>query len=273
MAVAGQRLQRATVNRTQEGRPEHGLTLDAARGPLARPPSGNAKDALDTVVSDDGVEHRYLPRSALRASLGRLKRSRAVSRRKPMAPREPGRKWRSRVQTPVAHAQPGWHRHLAPRSADRPDASDAAGRSAGGSRRRHWQTAGCGARAFKRLRRTRSRAGIGASLRAARVARTPQTQPGGQRAKACGAKGSLPGCGARAFERSLAEVVSERAFGGRTLARALPRSYDRAWARRAGAPAPYRLRRPPWTATAQTARLACAHAAEDGRARSEPESA
>jgi len=78
---------------------------------------------------------------------------------------------------------------------------------------------------------------------------------------------------ARAFKRSLAVVVSERTCGGRTLARALPRSYDRAWARRAGAPAPYRLRRPPWTATAQTARLACAHAAEDGRARSEPESA
>jgi hypothetical protein len=162
----------------------------------------------------------------------------------------------------------------APRSAlRRPDASDAAGRSAGGSRRRHWQTAGCGARAFKRLRRTRSRAGISASLRAARVARTPQTQPGSRRAKACGTKGRLPGCGARAFERSLAEVVSERAFGGRKLVRALPRSYDRALPRRAGAPAPFRLRRPPWAATAQTARLAFAHAAEDGRARSEPESA
>ena len=133
--------------------------------------------------------------------------------------------------------------------------------------------AGCGARAFKRLRRTRSRAGIGASLRAARVARTPQTQPGGRRAEACGATGRLAGCGARAFERSLAVVVREGAFGGRTLARALPRSYDRAWARRAGAPAPYRLRRPPWAAAAQTARLAFAHAAEDGRARSEPESA
>ena len=55
--------------------------------PMARPPSENAKDALDTVVSDDGVEHRYLPRYALRASLGRLKRSRAVGRRKPMAPK------------------------------------------------------------------------------------------------------------------------------------------------------------------------------------------
>ena len=100
---------------------------------------------------------------------------------------------------------------------------------------------------------------MGASLRAARVARTPQTQPVGRRAEACGAKGRLAGCGARAFKRSLAEVVREGAFGGRTLARALPRSYDRAWARRAGAPAPDRLRRPPWAAAAQTARLAFAH--------------
>ena len=114
---------------------------------------------------------------------------------------------------------------------------------------------------------------MGASLRAARVARTHQTQPVGRRAEACGAKGRLAGCGARAFKRSLAEVVREGAFGGRTLARALPRSYDCAWARRAGAPAPDRLRRPPWAAAAQTARLAFAHAAEDGRARSEPESA
>ena len=81
---------------------------------------------------------------------------------------------------------------LAPRSARRSDASNAAGRSAGGSLWRQGSLAGSGARAFKRLWRTRSRAGIGASLRAARVARTPQTQPGGQRAKACGAKGSLP---------------------------------------------------------------------------------
>ena len=240
---------------------------------MACPPRGTQR-THSTPSRDDDVEHRlYLPRSALRASLGRLKRSRAVSRRKPMAPREPGRKWRSRVQTPVAHAQQGWHRHLAPRSTDRPDASDAAGRSKGGSRRRHWQTAGCGTRAYKRLRHPRSRAGIGASLRAARVARTPQTQPGGRRAEACGATGRLPGCGARAFERILAVVVSERTCGGRTHARALPRSYDRAWARRAGATAPFRLRRPPWAATAQTARLAFAHAAEDGRARSEPESA
>jgi len=35
----------------------------------------------------DGVERRYLPRSALRASLGRLKRSRAVGRRRPTAPK------------------------------------------------------------------------------------------------------------------------------------------------------------------------------------------
>ena len=50
--------------------------------------------------------------------------------------REPGRKRRPRVQTTATHAQPGWHRHLAPRSARRSDASDAAGLSAGGSRRR-----------------------------------------------------------------------------------------------------------------------------------------
>ena len=232
---------------------------------------GRTRHRRVTTVSSTDIYIFLAPRSARRSDASNTAgRSAGGSL---WRQREPGRKWRSRVQTPVAHAQPGWHRHLAPRSADRTDASDAAGRSAGGSRRRHWQTAGCGARAFKRLRRTRSRAGIGASLRAARVARTPQTQPGGRRAKACGAKGSLPSCGARAFERILAVVVSERTFGGRTLARALPRSYDRAWARRAGAPAPFRLRRPPWAAAAQTARLACAHAAEDGRARSEPESA
>ena len=33
------------------------------------------------------------------------------------------------------------------------------------------------------------------SLRAPRVARTPQTQPGSRRAEACGATGRLPGCG------------------------------------------------------------------------------
>ena len=107
------------------------------------------------------------PRSALRASLGRPKRSRAVGGRKPAA-----------VPT-------------APRSALRASL----GRS---------------------LRLT--------SLRAPRVTRTPQTQPAGRRAEACGATGRLPGCGARAFKRSLAEVVRDGAFGGRTLARALPRS-------------------------------------------------
>jgi hypothetical protein len=151
---------------------------------------------------------------------------------------------------------------LAPRSARRSDASNAARRSGW-----HRRLAGSGARAAGLASAPRC------ALRAARVARTPQTQPGGRRAEACCATGRLPGCGARAFKRSLAEVVRNGAFGGRTLARALPRSYDRAWARRAGAPAPYRLRRPPWAAAAQTARLAFAHAAEDGRARSEPESA
>ena len=92
-----------------------------------------------------------------------------------MAPREPGRKWRSRVQTPVAHAQPGWHRHLAPRSADRADASDAAGRSAGESLRRQRQPAklrrprvrthpGSG-RQRKNLRRTHARARAAALVR------------------------------------------------------------------------------------------------------------
>ena len=131
-----------------------------------------------------------------------------------------------------------------------------------------WQAAAPACGAFKDLRRTRSRAGIGsprfalraslgrlkrsravggrkpaavpsngASLRAPRVARTlasahlaprvartPQMQPGGRRAEACGATGRLPGCGARAFKRSLAEVVRDGAFGGRMLARVLPRS-------------------------------------------------
>jgi hypothetical protein len=232
---------------------------------------GRTRHRRVTTVSSTDIYIFLAPRSARRSDASNTAgRSAGGSL---WRQREPGRKWRSRVQTPVAHAQQGWHRHLAPRSTDRPDASDAAGRSKGGSRRRHWQTAGCGTRAYKRLRHPRSRAGIGASLRAARVARTPQTQPGGRRAEACGATGRLPGCGARAFERILAVVVSERTCGGRTHARALPRSYDRAWARRAGATAPFRLRRPPWAATAQTARLACAHAAEDGRGSSEPESA
>ena len=158
--------------------------------------------------------------------------------------------------------------HLAPRSARRSDAPNAAGLAAGGSWQRCQATAPRSA-----LRASLGRSLRLTSLRAPRVARTPQTQPGGQRAEACGATGRLPGCGARAFKRSLAEVVRDGAVGERTLARALPRSYDRAWARRAGAPAPDRLRRPPWAAATQTARLAFAHAAEDGRAHSEPESA
>jgi hypothetical protein len=187
-----------------------------------RAPLGNAKDALDT------VEHRYLhlPRSALRASLGRLKRSRVVSRRKPMAPkgawqevalarsnacgaratglasaprsalRRPhgrlrrsravgGRKptapladcrlWRSRVQTPEAHAQPGWHQRLAARCARRSDASDAAGQSAGESlrhqrpparlRRPRVRTQPGSGRQRKSLRRTHARARAAALVR------------------------------------------------------------------------------------------------------------
>ena len=166
---------------------------------MACPPRGTQR-THSTPSRDDGVERRYLPRSALRASLGRLKRSRAVSRRKPMAPkgawqevalarsnacgaratglasaprsalhRPPGRLRRSRavegrkptapladcrlrhsrVQTPAAPAQPCWHRRLAARCARRSDATDAAGRSAGGSMRRHRPPA--------RLRRPRVR--------------------------------------------------------------------------------------------------------------------
>ena len=97
--------------------------------------------------------------------------------------------------------------------------SNAAGQSAGGSRQRCQATAPRSA-----LRASLGRSLRLTSLRAPRVARTPQTQPASRRAEACGATGRLPGCGARAFKRSLAEVVRDGAFGGRTLARALPRS-------------------------------------------------
>ena len=101
----------------------------AARSPpmWRAPPRGTLR-THSTPSRNDGVEHRYLPRSALRASLGRLKRS--------------------------------------------PGGQQAEAYGAKGS------LAGSGARTFKCLRRTRSRAGIGTSLRAQRVARTPQTQPG-----------------------------------------------------------------------------------------------
>ena len=199
MAVAGQRLQRATVNRTQGGPPRTArpLTLDAARASWRALPRGTQRThstpSSVTTVSSTGIF--LAPRSARRSDASNAAGWTAGGSL--WRQRQPGRKWRARVQTPAAHAQPGWHRRLAPRSARRSDASDAAGRTAGGGRRRHWQTAGCGARAFKRLRRTRSRAGIGASLRAPRVARTPQTQPGSRRAKACGAKSRLAGFGAR----------------------------------------------------------------------------
>jgi len=78
---------------------------------------------------------------------------------------------------------------LAPRSARRsetqPGGQQAEAYGAKGS------LAGSGARAFKRLWRTRNRAGIGTSRRAPPTARTPQTQPGGRRAEADGAIGRL----------------------------------------------------------------------------------
>ena len=169
------------------------------RAPLGER-KGRTRHRRVTTMSSTDIYIFLAPRSALRASLGRLKRSRVVSRRKPMAPkgawqevalarsnacgaratglasapraalrRPPGRLrrsravggrkttapladcrlWRSRVQTPEAHAQPGWHRRLAARCARRADASDAAGRSAGESLRRQRQPA--------RLRRPRVR--------------------------------------------------------------------------------------------------------------------
>ena len=115
------------------------------------------------------------PRAALRRPPGRLRRSRAVGGRKPTAPLADCRLWRSRVQTPEAHAQPGWHRRLAARCARRSDASDAAGRSAGESLRRQRQPAklrrprvrthpGSG-RQRKNLRRTHARARAAALVR------------------------------------------------------------------------------------------------------------
>ena len=118
-------------------------------------------------------------------------------------------------------------------------------------------------------RRSDARFGSPRCALRASLERLKRSRPVGERKPAA----PKAACQAAARERSLAEVVRDGAFGGRTLARALPRSYDRAWVRRAGAPAPYHLRRPPWAAAAQTARLAFANAAEDGRARSEPESA
>jgi hypothetical protein len=112
---------------------------------------------------------------------------------------------------------------LAPRSARRSDASNAAGRSAGGSLWRQGSLAGSGARAFKRLWRTRNRAGIGTSLRAPPTARTPQTQPGGRRAEADGAIGRLQAaalartnaCGTRAAVLASAPRCALRASLGR----------------------------------------------------------
>jgi len=115
------------------------------------------------------------PRSALRASLGRLRRSQAVGGRKPTAPLADCRLQRSRVQTPAARAQPCWHRRLAARCARRSDASEAPGRSAGGSMRRHRPPArlrrlrvrtqpGSG-RSRQSLRRTHARARAAALVR------------------------------------------------------------------------------------------------------------
>jgi hypothetical protein len=104
------------------------------------------------------------PRSALRRPPGRLRRSRAVGGRKPTAPLADCSLWRSRVQTPEAHAQPGWHQRLAARCARRSDASDAAGQSAGESLRHHRPPA--------RLRRPRVRTQPGSSRQRKSLRRT-----------------------------------------------------------------------------------------------------
>ena len=101
------------------------------------------------------------PRSALRASLGRLKRSRAVGGRKLAAVPSNGASLRApRVARTLASA------HLAPRSARRSDASNAAGQSASESLRRHRPPA--------RLRRPRvqTQPGRGRSRRSLRRAHT-----------------------------------------------------------------------------------------------------
>ena len=103
------------------------------------------------------------PRSALRASLGRLKRSRAVGGRKLAAVPSNGASLRApRVARTLASA------HLVPRSARRSDASNAAGQSASGSLRRHRpparlrrprvQTQPGRGRSRRSLRRTHARA-------------------------------------------------------------------------------------------------------------------
>ena len=101
------------------------------------------------------------PRSALRASLGRPKRSRAGSGRKLAAVPSNGASLRApRVARTLASA------HLAPRSARRSDASNAAGQSASESLRRHRPPA--------RLRRPRvqTQPGRGRSRRSRRRAHT-----------------------------------------------------------------------------------------------------
>ena len=134
---------------------------------------GRTRHRRVTTVSSTDIYIFLAPRSARRSDASNTAgRSAGGSL---WRQREPGRKWRSRVQTPVAHAQPGWHRHLAPRSADRTDASDAAGRSAGESLRRQRQPAklrrprvrthpGSG-RQRKNLRRTHARARAAALVR------------------------------------------------------------------------------------------------------------
>ena len=125
------------------------------------------------------------------ATFNRSAAAHATRSTRPMAcpPRE--RKGRTRHRRVTTVSSTDIHIFLAPRSARRSDASNAAGWSASEAYGAKGSLAGSGARAFKRLWRTRNRAGIGTSLRAPPTARTPQTQPGGRRAEADGAIGRL----------------------------------------------------------------------------------
>ena len=141
------------------------------------------------------------------------------------------------LRTRSRQTQPGGRR------ADQACGAEGSLAGCGGARAARSKTSSktCGARAAgqasARLAPRVARTLASAHL-AARIARTPQTQPpGGRRAEACGATGrSAPARSNAAWLWSFAKEPSADA-----RSRALPRSYDRAWARRAGAPAPYRL--------------------------------
>ena len=80
-----------SLRRRPPRRGRRGAHATRCTRPMARALPRGTQRTHSTPSRDDGVdfgvERRYLPHSALRVSLGRLKRSRAVGRRKPMAPK------------------------------------------------------------------------------------------------------------------------------------------------------------------------------------------